>query len=87
MSFRPIFAPNVLLKWKRLDFELQELALDILEEAVDSPPDPVRDGNESTFIIRREVKPGRVQELTLYVGWLNARQTAVIVGLDYRVLT
>ena len=86
MSFRPIFEPNVLLKWKQLEFELQELALDVIEEALDSPPDPVRDGNESKYIIRREVKPGRVQELTLYVGWLHARQTAVIVDLDYRVL-
>ena len=42
MSFSYDFEPGVLAKWKRLDTDLQEQALDAIEDALASPPQPAR---------------------------------------------
>ena len=79
MNSTLIFRPDVLLKWKRLDFELQELALDGIENAMDSPPDPA--DPEAWVIIIREVG-NRTQRLELRLGWVFSRQVVVVVNLD-----
>ena len=85
MSFRISFDEAVLDRWKRLDFELQEMALDAFEEAIDSPPQPSSGpdpaGVETRIVIHRQASPGVAQVLNLRIGWWFEAQVAAVVEL------
>ena len=85
MSFRISFDEAVLDRWKRLDFELQEMALDAFEEAIDSPPQPSPGpdlaGVETRIVIHRQVSSGVEQVLNLRIGWWFEAQVAAVVEL------
>jgi hypothetical protein len=77
MSFAPEFAPDALAQWASLEFEIQEIVLDVLENLAQQPPmtdehfvDVDHDvGNVRHSIFKR-----------VFVDRLRARVVAVGVG-------
>src|SRR5258708_3888474 len=75
MSFVPGFAPDALSKWRALDFALQELVLDELEQLANNPPatseqiiDLVRDMADVRHYIFLHVLVDRERERIVAVG-------------------
>ena len=77
MSFTPAFAPDARSQWGALDFELQELVLDAMEQIAHHPPTTVEHfvdvvhviGNvRHTLFLRLLVDQPRKQVVAIGVG-------------------
>ena len=82
MSFSYDFEPNALARWKRLDTDLQEQALDALEDALARPPQPDPSGVETRIRIHHEASPGVRRVLELRIGWRFGPQVAAILDVN-----